>query len=80
VALRDRRLSTAGRAAASDAIAAIGSPHHTRSFSQTPDTGEALRLFAGLAQAPCPFSPVSASMPLAGYLAGKICGLARDFF
>lgn len=72
-------MATAEPTTAIDAIASSSSGHHARSFSRTPNTSEALRLLAGLAQAPCPFSPASASMPLALYGAGNLGRLARDF-
>jgi FkbM family methyltransferase len=53
--------------------------HRSRLFGRPPDLQHALALLAAMADAPCPFGPVSADRPLALYGAGNLGRLARDF-
>jgi FkbM family methyltransferase len=53
--------------------------HRTRTFPRPPGVQQAWALMAGMANAPCPFAPVSADRPLALYGAGNLGRLARDF-
>jgi FkbM family methyltransferase len=53
--------------------------HLARSFRHLPDGKDAATLLAGLAEAPCLFSPAPADRRLALYGAGNLGRLARDF-
>lgn len=54
-------------------------PHQARTFAELPRRDRAASLLAGIATAPCGFSPVPADKPIALYGAGKLGLLARDF-